>query len=80
MPDNVAIVSLTEGGLFLLCVSLTHAWEEETSVENTPPFDLPIGKCMGHSFNWWLITWKGPTHCGQCHPWAGGLMIYKKAN
>lgn len=25
-----------------------------------------------------LLTWEGPTHCGQYHPWAGGPGCFKK--
>lgn len=24
--------------------------------------------------------WVGPVHCGQCHPWAGRLDLYKKGS
>jgi len=32
------------------------------------------------AFSQLVIKRGGPSHCGWCHPWAGGLGFYKKAD
>jgi hypothetical protein len=44
-----------------------------------PPSDWPAGKSKG-AFSCLIIDIGGHTHCGRCHPEAGGLGRDKKGS
>jgi hypothetical protein len=49
-----------------------------TPIEKNPSLRLPISKSVGNFLDWWLMR-EGLPHWWQCHPWAYGPGLYKKA-
>lgn len=60
------------------CLSTWHKLEAgKRVVSGENDYYIMVGKTVVHFLDEWL-TWESPSHCGQCHPWAGDSGVYKK--